>query len=100
MKILDESVAQDIEIVVQQKQQQEYKKVGEHQLSIDGGTIFQYNRITRQFTKAKFRESDTYVFGGDNRKKIDIEKDCIYIEALNEKNALKRLKRGDFIHAS
>lgn len=100
MKIVDIAIAHDIEIAIQKKQQQEYKLIGSYIPKIDGFKIFQYNKETREFSPAKFRESETFVIGGSNGRKLDIEKGCVYVEALNEKNALKRLRRGDVIHSS
>lgn len=97
MKLLDNEFANEIEIAIQKRQQQEYKLIGSYVPKIDGYTIFQYNKETKEFSVAEFRQSDTYVIGGNNGRKLDVKKGCVYIEALNEKNALKKLKRGDVI---
>lgn len=100
MRILDVNLANEIEISIQKRQQQEYKLIASHVPKIDGYKVFQYNKETREFSVAKFRQNETFVLGGNNNPKLDIEKGCVYIEALNEKNALKRLRRGDVILSS
>lgn len=97
---LDGQILTDIEIAVQKKQQQEYRKLGDYTPSIDGYTIFEYNKEAKTITPASFRANETYKIGEDNRPILDVKKGCIYVEALNVKNAVKRLKRGDFIYSS
>lgn len=76
------------------KQQKEYKLLGSYRPKIDGGKIFQFNPQTELVTEAIFRESDKFVLGKRNNKKLDVVKGCYYVEALNMKNAIKRLKKG------
>lgn len=98
--ILDDKIVTDIEISVNKKQQQEYKKLGEYTPSIDGYAIFEYNRETKSLNPATFRQSDVYVIGGTNRPILETSPNCVYVEALNEKNAIKRLRRGDIFFKS
>ena len=56
--------------------------------------------VQKKQQKATFEENTTYVIGGSNDSKLHINPNCIYVEALNLKNAIKRLKRGDIIHES
>jgi hypothetical protein len=86
-----------IETQVQKRQQQEYKLLGSHNMKIYGGKIFEYDPTTGEVSEAKYRISDEYVLGGNNSKKLDTKKGCIYVEALNAANAVKRLKRGSVI---
>lgn len=97
---LDGQLISDIEIAVQKKQQQEYRKLGDYKPSIDGYTIFEYDKEAKTIMPASFRENETYVIGKENRPILDVKKGCIYVEALNVKNAVKRLKRGDIIYSS
>jgi len=52
-----------------------------------GHTVFQFNTVTGKLSLA--------VVGVDenNKKSIKVEKDCIYVSALNRKNALKKLNQ-------
>lgn len=100
MVIEDKKVISDIEIQVQKKQQVEYKLLGKHKPTIDGYNIFEYNLQTRELKKATFIESDIYYIDRPNVKKLVVNKDCLYIEALNLNNAIKRLVRGDFIYST
>lgn len=100
MKIEDLAIAENIEIAIQKRQQSEYKLLGSFVPKIDGYTVFEFDSATRQFSPATYRVSENYVLGGSNNKKLDVKKGCVYVEALNEKNALKRLKRGDIIYSS
>lgn len=97
---LDGKIATEIEIAVKKKQQQEYRKLGDYTPKIDGYTIFEYDKEAKTILPASFRTYDVYVIGGANRPILDVKKGCVYVEALNKKNALKRLKRGDIIYSS
>ena len=55
--------------------------------------MFEINLITKEINKAKFKEV-AFVLGGENRLEVNKQEDCIYISALNKKNALKKLNQG------
>lgn len=95
--IIDQLSAEQIEMNAEIKKQQEWKLLGDYTPKIDGGTIFEYNRETREFKPAQFRTSDLFVIGSANRPKLYTKKGMIYVEALNISNAAKRLRRGDII---
>lgn len=97
---LDGQLLTDIEIAVQKKQQQEYRKLGDYTPRIDGYTIFEYDKEAKKIAPASFRTNDTFIIGQENRPILDVKKGCVYVEALNIKNALKRLRRGDIIYSS
>lgn len=82
---------------VKQKQQAEYKKIGyiKHR---SGHTLFSFNVKTHEWKVAEIVGTATINFDRTvtREKKVTVEKDCIYIEALNLKNAKKRLMR-DFV---
>ena len=99
MKLVGQLLS-DVEIAVQKKQQQECRKLGEYTPHIDGYTIFEYDKEAKTILPASFRANETYVIGGQNRPILDVKKGCVYVEALNMKNAIKRLKRGDVIFTS
>ena len=79
---------------VKQKQQNEYKKIGylKHQ---NGHTLYSYNTNTHEWKVAEIQKTAYINFDKSvvKKAKVNIEKDCVYIEALNLKNAKKRLAR-------
>ena len=88
-----------IEIAIEKRQEHNYKLLTVVTPKIDGYRVFKYNKITKELTLATFRHSDTYVIGGNNNPILDIEKDCVYVEAINTKNAIKHLKNGNFLYS-
>jgi len=80
---------------VQQKKQQEYKLVGRAR-RINGHTMFSYNLDTGEVKMAILETCDTVLFNGTPLypNRIQIERNCYYEQALNEKNFIKRLKRN------
>lgn len=97
MKELNVETAKKIEINVKKQQEQEYKHIGRYKPQIDGYKIFKFNKETREISLATYREDDTFVLGGANKKKLDLEKGHVYVEAINMKNAIKRLINGKII---
>lgn len=62
------------------------KKVG-HLKPHKGHTTFEYNHATGKLNVAEIKTTD------EGKKFIDVKEDCIYISALNRKNAFKKLKQ-------
>jgi len=59
-----------------------------------GHTVFEYNTVTGKLSKAAFDEISADFSNPDSkRKSITVNKDCIYLSALNRKNAFKKLYR-------
>jgi len=57
------------------------KRVVPHQ----GHKCFEYNYAENELRYA--------TMSGDNSKRVDIRKDCVYITALNYKNAIKHFRK-------
>lgn len=74
--------------------QHEYKKVGQWRPQ-RGHTIFEVNTVTMEIEPAEITHVLSFdIRGGTETKdRINVKKDCIYIEALNKKNVIKQLKR-------
>lgn len=53
---------------------------------IKGLTLFEFNQRTGELKPATI-ETDAW-----NRKKVIAQKDCFYLQALNEKNARRKLE--------
>ena len=105
MKELD-PISQDkkldqVELVSEQQKKKEYKLVGS-QRKIPGLILWEYNEKTKVLDRAKYKEDmlvlntlDPEKLTGQTIKhKVDIRENCIYFQALNKKNAEKRLKKA------
>lgn len=66
-------------------------------MTIDGGSVFEYNADINELRPCDWEFSDTVALGQEPRNKIVVNKNCIYLEALNLKNALKRVKKGKIL---
>lgn len=77
-----------------QKQKQEYKLIGS-QKKVSGHTMFSYNTRTGEIKKAAYNNKAELRLDGTVKliNRIDVEKDCIYRQALNVKNVKKVLRR-------
>lgn len=77
------------------KKAQQYQYLGSFRPTIDGGKIFEYDSISGVLKPAEFKEPE---FAGEGII-LNTRPGCAYIEALNFKNAQKRLKKGKiFFH--
>ena len=89
------------ELVRQAKKQTEYRKVGDHIKSIDGGKVFKINKETGDVSEALYRIVEEITLGeainGPAPRKIDVEPGHWYVEALNAKNASKKLSQNKII---
>lgn len=83
-----------IEIAIQKKQQIEKKVVAKHLSRIDGGKMWCYNRETKEIKEAVFMPETNFYIHRANDKRIDITPNCVYVEAINKKNALRRIQQG------
>lgn len=97
---LDEQITPDQELVVTKQKQQEYNLLGKYVPRIDGGVIWEYDPATDKMERATFQTSTDYVIGAAVGKKLHVVKNRIYVEAINEKNARKRVKNGKIFHRS
>ena len=60
----------------------------------NGHTLFQFNTKDGKLTKCVFESVFVDTANGNSlRKKIVYDQDCLYISALNEKNAYKKLNQ-------
>ena len=87
------------EMELLQKQQHEYKYVGS-QRKVPGHTMFSFNVKTGEIKVApseKCKDVDFKSKEPIRKERLTIEPDCIYRQALNKKNFIKRLKREGII---
>lgn len=82
----------------QQKKQQEYKLIGKRR-RIPGLNLFSYNTVTKELKLAPVEKNVTLGLNGspDYKTNIKIEKDCIYLQALNIDNARRKLMKKGII---
>lgn len=97
---IDQFTAEQIEIVCEQRKNEERTRVAQYAPKINGGVVFEYNRKTREMKPAVFRHSKTFDLMGNNNPQLDTTPNCLYIEAVNIDNAHKRLTKGKFFHKS
>ena len=82
----------DVEVV--DKQKQEFHLLGRER-KVPGHTMFSINLRTGEIKEADIEEKTEVVYkqGQVTKRRLVIEKDCIYRQALNKKNFIKRLIR-------
>ena len=64
-----------------------------------GHTVFSFNTKTKELKVATLVEHAAITFSRTvaRQTRIYVEKDCIYVEALNRKNAVKQLRREGLV---
>lgn len=80
------------------KKKNEFHLIGS-QRKIKGHTLYAFNTVTKEIKVAPVERMFFFGFNGNvtYKNKLTVEKDCIYLQALNEKNARKRLIRMGYI---
>ena len=80
-----------------QKKKNEFHLIGQER-RIKGHTLFYFNVATKKIKVAPIKQD--IMMGLDGviyKNSVTIEKDCIYVQALNEKNARKKLVKMGFV---
>lgn len=77
---------------VKKKKQIEYELIGNIELH-SGHSVWEINTLTMEVKKAKFTNV-TYKWGEKNKPEIIVNPNCVYVGALNKKNALEKYKKG------
>ena len=97
MNIDKVKTAQEAKAPVEQvaKKQKEYKLIGKMR-KVAGHTLFEFNKKTKEIKPAEIRRECRVDFGTGEpiyQTKTDIHQDCFYVQALNIKNAEKKLRK-------
>jgi hypothetical protein len=100
MKLAPENVNEDrIEISAEEQEKKIIKYIGS-QRKIQGLTLWEYNQKTNELNLAKFKKQDVIIESLEPsegsaimRHKVDTNEDCFYFQALNRKNAEKKLQQ-------
>lgn len=98
MKIVPETaqaVKDETRTELQQKKQQKYRFVGK-QRKVAGHTLFEFDKQTKEIRPAEIKHT-AYIDSVSGRPvyktRADIKQGCFYIQALNAKNAAKKLRK-------
>lgn len=92
MKEIELNNKDNIEVSIKKQQQKQYTLIG-NLTPHEGHTIYEINIETLDIQKAKFLTTTYYMFG-ENKKEIAVKQNCVYVAALNEKNALIKYNKG------
>lgn len=93
LPILEKERIEKNNIEVVQQQEKKTKLIGKSR-RIPGHTLFSYNKITGEVKEAKY--INEAIMEGNRlveKRKLLMEKDCIYGQALNKKNYIKKLSK-------
>ena len=80
------------------KNKNEFHLIGS-QRKVKGHTLYAFNTVTKEIKVAPVERKVFFGFNGNitYKNELTVEKNCIYLQALNEKNARKRLIRMGYI---
>jgi hypothetical protein len=88
-----------IEIQAEQQQKKEIKLIGQ-QRKIKGLTLWEYNAKTKELIPAVFKKVDVSLTSLSAKAealninhKVVVNENCLYLQALNKKVALKKVKK-------
>jgi len=102
MKELEEFKEKPIEIVAEQQQKKEIKHIGQ-QRKVRGHILWEFNERTRILKRAEFKKTTVYITGTGmspesvtETHKVVVNESCIYFQAMNEKNARKKLIKSGY----
>ena len=76
------------------KKKNEFHLIGQER-RIKGHTLFCFNLVKREIKVAPITQERMFGLDGSviYKNNVTVEKDCVYVQALNEKNAIKKLRK-------
>ena len=88
---LQEKDIDDLRTEQVQKKKNEFHLVGEER-RVKGHTLFCFNEVTKKIKVAPMNQECMLGLDGSviYKHNVTVEKDCVYIQALNQKNAIKK----------
>lgn len=96
-ELLQEHKDTKVEIVVEKQQKKEIKLIG-RQRKIQGLTLWEFNNKSKELKKAEFKKEDVMINSLRQSpealtkiSKVIVNENCIYFQALNIKNAKRKL---------
>lgn len=85
--------------VVKQVQQKKNNFLGSTTLH-DGHSIWEFNKLNFELRKAEYEHGSVFITGSKSiisstkqNKRVRVKENCFYISSLNEKNAVKKIKK-------
>jgi hypothetical protein len=92
MEIVNKQALDKVVQEIKAGEQKEYKFLGHYRRTIKGGRLFAYDIETGVMAEVEVKKSDVVAANGvPGRDAVYVEKGKIYVEALNLKNAIRRL---------
>jgi len=89
----------EVEIVAEQQQKKEIKLIG-RQRKIRGHILWEFNHKTKELIPATYKKQDFNVTSltpspssVSISNKVQINENCLYFQALNRANAIKKLEK-------
>ena len=58
-----------------------------------GHILFEYNKSTGEIKPAEYMQNETYQIGNDGENKVHTKQGCVYVQDLNQKNALRKIQK-------
>lgn len=91
---LQEKDIDDLRTEQVQKKKNEFHLVGEER-RVKGHTLFCFNEVTKKIKVAPMNQECMLGLDGSviYKNNVTVERDCVYIQALNQKNAIKKLNK-------
>lgn len=83
---------QSIEVNVKEQKQVEHQKIGSI-VPHKNHKVFEINKETLEIKEAEYSNTTYHAFS-ENKKEIIVSDDCVYISAMNKKNALKHFNKN------
>lgn len=79
----------------------EHKNLGTFRRKIKNGIVYEFNLDTEEYGEAKYEPSDTVSADGtpENGRMIVVP-NCIYVEAINLENAIRKFDSGNHMFKS
>jgi len=98
-ELLRDFTHNNIEIREEQQQKKEIKLLG-RQRKVPGLILWEYNERTKLLIEAKYKKEDLVISSLSlspeditKSNKVVVNENCVYIQALNFRNAKKKLKK-------
>ena len=79
-------------IEVKKKQEKEITLLNSER-KIKGLRLYEYDKKTGLIVSAEYQQNETFVIGQDAESKVHIKPGCIYVQAMNKENALKKVRK-------
>lgn len=89
----------EVEITIEKQQQKEIKLLG-RQRKIRGHILWEFNQKTKELNQATYKKQDFNVTSltpspsaMSVSNKVQVNENCLYFQALNRANAIKKLEK-------